>query len=73
MHSLILHVGQMANQSTMHFIATCVDVRCFPALLPEAHAEDIFIGSPPLAFTFAWAACSLSAAVGGDACGKLTP
>ncbi len=40
-------------KGTMHFhrdvIAAC---RCWPPHVLRAHADDIFIGSPPLAFTF---------------------
>ena len=40
-------------KGTMHFhrdvIAAC---RCWPLHVLKAHADDVFIGSPPLAFTF---------------------
>jgi 2-aminobenzoate-CoA ligase len=40
-------------KGTMHFhrdvIAAC---RCWPPHVLRAHADDVFIGSPPLAFTF---------------------
>jgi 2-aminobenzoate-CoA ligase len=40
-------------KATMHFhrdvMASCV---CFPPHVLRAHADDVFIGSPPLAFTF---------------------
>ncbi len=40
-------------KATMHFhrdlIAAC---RCWPAHVLRPHADDVFIGSPPLAFTF---------------------
>jgi 2-aminobenzoate-CoA ligase len=40
-------------KATMHFhrdlIAAC---RCWPAHVLQARADDVFIGSPPLAFTF---------------------
>jgi 2-aminobenzoate-CoA ligase len=40
-------------KATMHFhrdvMASCV---CWPPHMLKAHADDVFIGSPPLAFTF---------------------
>jgi 2-aminobenzoate-CoA ligase len=40
-------------KATMHFHRdVMVSCLCFPPYVMRAHADDVFIGSPPLAFTF---------------------